>query len=370
TTKPSFPARQEASFLEEKAISYALPSVSLLTEAMRFDMHFDSKGEYYNLGYLHGQKTLSLGVSESVTHIFIKDSPKNSSESLDVSLVQVTEDIWELVIIEPKTSMQGFVELVAVNSDGFEVNLRLKILYDRDPPLVKADLLKNNFYNKKEALHISGFSMEFSQNFPQSGLDSTIEYTVLKGDYKTLLESDILQSITSWEKAFVADPLRWDIFIEPSVFDDDGWYTIVVRGKDTSENYSLITETSLVPLYVDSHAPAIKILSEGSVSFDFEEELVVTEVLHDEFFILNLEGFIEEKTFEKNGLAYWAYEKYYISGDSMDESSEIVDLIQNTVGNYWAIEDTLKEKGRYKYVLTAKDLSGNSSSVAYSILLK
>nr|HPM07127.1 hypothetical protein [Treponemataceae bacterium] len=124
------------------------------------------------------------------------------------------------------------------------------------------------------------------------------------------------------------------------------------------------------PLYVDSHAPAIKILSEGSVSFDFEEELVVTEVLHDEFFILNLEGFIEEKTFEKNGLAYWAYEKYYISGDSMDESSEIVDLIQNTVGNYWAIEDTLKEKGRYKYVLTAKDLSGNSSSVVYSILLK
>ena len=95
-----------------------------------------------------------------------------------------------------------------------------------------------------------------------------------------------MQSITSWEKAFVADPLRWDIFIEPSVFDDDGWYTIVVRGKDTSENYSLITETSLVPLYVDSHAPAIKILSEGSVSFDFEEELVVTEVLHDEFLFL------------------------------------------------------------------------------------
>ncbi|HOF12057.1 MAG TPA: hypothetical protein PK248_05000, partial [Treponemataceae bacterium] len=35
--------------MDEKAISYALPSVSLLTEAMRFDMHFDSKGEYYNL---------------------------------------------------------------------------------------------------------------------------------------------------------------------------------------------------------------------------------------------------------------------------------------------------------------------------------
>ena len=53
----------------------------------------------------------------------------------------------------------------------------------------------------------------------------------------------------------------------------------------------------------------------------------------------------------------------------MDESLEIVDLIQNTVGNYWVIEDTLKEKGRYKYA-TAKDLSGNSSSVVYSILLK
>jgi hypothetical protein len=374
TIKPSFPVRQEASFLEEggeeKIISYARPSLNLQAGDIPFDMHFDSRGEYFNLGYLHGKTIIPLEVNESVTDVFIKDRPQNSRESLDVSIVQVTEDIWQLVIIEPKTSMQGLVELVAVNKDGFEVNLRLKMLYDRDAPVVKADLLKNNFYNKKQALHISGFCIDHSQGFPQSGLDSIIEYTVLKGDYKTLLESDTLQSITSWEKAFVADPLRWDIFIEPSVFDDDGWYTIVVRGKDTSENYSLITETSLVPLYVDSHAPAIKILSEGSVSFDFEEELVVTEVLHDEFFILNLEGFIEEKTFEKNGLAYWAYEKYYISGDTMDESLEIVDLIQNTVGNYWVIEDTLKEKGRYKYVLTAKDLSGNSSSVVYSILLK
>lgn len=370
TTKPSFPARQEASFLEEKAVSYARPSLNLQAGDIPFDMHFDSRGEYFNLGYLHGKTIIPLEVNEGVIDVFIKDSLQNNRESLDVSIVQTTEDIWQLVIIEPKTSMQGFVELVAVNSDGFEVNLRLKILYDRDPPLVKADVPKNNFYNKKEALHISGFFMEFSQNFPQSGLDSTIEYTVLKGDYKTLLESDILQSIRSWEKVFVDNPLRWNLFIEPAAFDGDGWYTVFVRGKDMSGNYSLLSEVSAVPLYVDSHAPAIKILSEGSVSFDFEEELVVTEVLHDEFFILNLEGFIEEKTFEKNGLAYWAYEKYYISGDSMDESSEIVDLIQNTVGNYWAIEDTLKEKGRYKYVLTAKDLSGNSSSVVYTLLLE
>jgi hypothetical protein len=370
TTKPSFPARQEASFLEEKAVSYARPSLNLQAGDIPFDMHFDSRGEYFNLGYLHGKTIIPLEVNESVTNVFIKDSLQNNRESLDVSIVQTTEDIWQLVIIEPKTSMQGLVELVAVNKDGFEVNLRLKIFYDRDAPVVKADLLKNSFYNKKQALHISGFTVELSQDFPQSDLDLSIEYAVIKGDYKELLESATLQSITSWEKVFITNPSRWNVFIEPSAYDGDGWYTIVFRGKDMTGNYSRITEASVVSLYVDSLAPAIKIRSNDSFSFNSEEDLVVTEVLDDGVFVLNLEGFIEEKTFEKNGLAYWAYEKKYTSNDTRLESVEIVDLIQYTVGNYWTIEDTLKEKGRYEYLFTAKDLAGNSSSLVYTVLLE
>lgn len=366
----------EETFKEKKTNSekqiFVKPIIGFGENDFDIELHYDYRGAYYNLGYINNQVFIPIVTNKVVKEIYI-NSETQTGKSLDTNLVELEPGLWQLHFEDPQESVQEILELVAVSDENFTESLRIKVLFDKDKPFIKLEQLKNNFYNKEKPLFVSGVCIDFSPNqFKQNDMESIIEYAVKKNDLPAF-DAGILSQL-SWNALKVDNPMAWSFGIEPELFKEDGLYSVFVRAKDKSGNYSSLTDASVFSIYVDSQAPEIKINQNTNRQvYDFEDNGWLapanSKIVSETPYILNLEGTINEKTFFEHGIAYWAYEKEFLPL-SGQKTYETVELMEFTLGNRWEIEDILEQKGEYRYVITAIDLAGNISSVDYSLFIK
>lgn len=356
---------------EEKVL--LKPSIKLGENNFDIEIHYDYKGSYFNLAYVDSQIEIPFITNEAVKEVYINHDTQ-IGKSLGTNLVELEPGLWQLSFEEPQESVQEILELVAVNNENLSASLRIKVIFDKDAPFVKIESLKNNFYNKEKPLYISGLCLDFTAGrFQQSGIEPIIEYAVFKND--EFEDEEDIENLLNWDLLEIENPLAWDFDIDPELFEEDGLYSVCVRVKDKSGNYSSLTDASVISIYVDSQAPVITIdkNDDEQVSDDLKEdekappasEKIVFESPH----VLTLEGTIDEKSFLENGLAYWALEKVFspISGTKVYEKIEMMEF---TFGNHWGFEDILEQKGQYFYRITAIDLAGNEGSADYSLFVK